>query len=257
MTIQLRSQYGADYRAAAVAALGVGDLPTVTAIASDSAASAAGLAIGDQIDKIDGHRFVPTPPRRTSGDFAPTAAALDVIERALVDGIAHISIIRHDKEFALTLRPKAACRARFDVRAGRSANASSDGINVQVSSDLVADTNGDAELAAVLAHELAHNILRHPQRLKGPAPHPSVKQTEIEADRLSVYLLEAAGFGTAGAESFWGRWGRAHDWGIFAAGTHPSWKQRVAIIQAEAERIATLKQAGRPLVAPSDLVPRS
>lgn len=255
MTIQLLAQYGQDYRAAA-AASGIGDRPTVTGTAPGSAAATAGLQPGDQIARIDGRDFAPIAASRPSGTFAPTAAALDAIERAMEDGHAQIEIVRAGKHLTVSLTPRRACHARFDVRAGRSANASSDGVQIQVSSDLVSDTRGDSELAAVLAHELAHNILRHPQRLKGPAPRPTVKQTEIEADRLSVYLLDAAGFGTQGAETFWSRWGRAHDWGIFAAGTHPGWKQRIAIIRTEAARIADMKRAGTPVVAPAELAAR-
>jgi predicted Zn-dependent protease len=83
-----------------------------------------------------------------------------------------------------------------------------------------------------------------------------VKQTEVEADRLSVYLLEAATYGTEGAESFWARWGRAHDWGIFATGSHPGWKQRIAIIRAESARIANFRQTGVPVTVTAELMPR-
>lgn len=257
MTVQLLAQYGAAYRAAAAAALNVGDVPTVTSLAPGGAATAAGLQVGDRIVAIDGHRFAPVAAGGAGGAFGPTSAALDAIERELADGTARLTVERAGAQIAITLVPRPACRVRFDVRAGRSSNASADGTYVQVSSDLVADTRGDTELAAVLAHELAHNILRHPQRLKGPRPRPSVRQTEVEADRLSVYLLDAAGFGAAGAQAFWARWGRAHDWGIFAAGTHPGWKERVRIVTVEAARIAARRAAGQPVTAPPDLDPRT
>ncbi len=256
MTVQLLSRYGANFRAAAAATLGVGDLPTVTAVAAGSAALSAGLRVGDRIAAIDGHVFRSQPAVRGSGDFGPTSAALDAIEAVLADGSARLDVVRGSERRTVTLTPRRACRARFDVRAGTSSNASSDGTYVQVASDLVAEARDDEELAAILAHELVHNILRHPQRLKGPAPRPTVLQTEIEADRLSAYLLDAAGYTTAGAERFWGRWGKARDLGIFSAGTHPRWKQRIAIFRAETAKIAAMKQAGRPVTAPSDLQPR-
>ena len=256
MTVQRLGQYGSAYRPAAVRRLGLSRLPTITAIAAGGAADAAGLRPGDVIAAIDGHEFSAAPTLRNEGDFAPTAAALDTIEEALNDGQALLHIQRADRALTVLLTSRPACRARFDVRAGRANNASSDGTYVQVSSDLVAQAHDDAEIATILAHELAHNILRHPQRLSGPRPRPRVRDTEIEADRLSVYLLDAARYPASAAIAFWSRWGRANDYGIFADGSHPGWKARVRAIADEATIVAAQRAAGRPVRAPVELAPR-
>lgn len=256
MVVQRLAQYGADYRAAAASVSGVAALPTITAIVPGGAAATAGLRPRDAIVAIDGHAFEPDPPSRRAGDFAGTSAVLDIIEDALADGRARLQVTRGGRPLTIDLSPRPACRARFDVRAGRSNNASSDGTYVQVSSDLVGQAQGEDELAAILAHELSHSILRHPQRLTGPRPRPRVRDTEIEADRLSVYLLDAAGYSPAAAIAFWRRWGRKNDWGILSDGTHPGWKQRVGLIEAEAAAIEAARADGRTVRPPEDLRPR-
>lgn len=255
MTVQQLGQYGQDYRAAARALLGVATRPTVTLVASGGAAEAAGVRPGDVIAAIDGHVFADIAPEYSAATFAQVATAHDAIDQALADGKAELTIIRDERTQHLVIVPRPACRARFDVRAGRANNASSDGTYVQVSSDLAGQARGDGELAAILAHELAHNILSHPQRLQAKGPRPNVRTTEIEADRLSVYLLEAANYSPADAIAFWARWGRANDRGIFSDRSHPGWKKRIATIESEAEAIVALRRAGKPVQLPADLRP--
>lgn len=249
------SQYGAVYRPAARAILRISERPTVALTVPGGAADSAGVRPGDVIVAIDGHAFAESAPTRNAGEFAGIATAHDVIDAALADGRAELSLLRDGRPLALTVMPRAACRARFDVRAGRRNNASADGTYIQVSSDLVAQAQDDGQLAAILAHELAHNILDHPRQRRAKGPRPSVRSTEIAADRLSVYLLDAAGYGVADAVAFWGTWGRANDLGILSDRSHPGWQKRIALIETEARLIAATKAAARPVVPPVDLLP--
>lgn len=253
MTVQQLSQYGADYREAARTVLGIAERPTVALVAAGGAAEAAGVRQGDVIAAVDGRVFEGFVPRRNAGEFAGIAAAHDIIDAALADSHAELSLVRDGRPLKLVIVPRASCRARFDVRAGRRNNASADGTYVQISSDLVGQARGDGELAAILAHELAHNILDHPRQLRAKGRRPAVRATEVEADRVSVYLLDAAGYSSKDAVAFWARWGRANDLGIFSDRTHPGWKKRIATIESEAQLIATAKAAGTPVALPPDL----
>lgn len=256
MAVQQLSQYGGPYRAAAQRVLAVADRPTVTSLVSGGSAEQAGLKLGDEIAAVDGHVFAGLAPKRAAAAFAGTKAAQDALDAAFADGAATLAVIREGRPFSITLKPRAACQARFDVRAGRSNNASSDGLYVQVSSDLVGQAKGDGELAAIMAHELAHNILEHPQRLTAKGQRPNVRTTEIEADRLSAYLLYAARYNIADAVTFWARWGKANDQGIFSDRTHPGWKKRIATIEREAALIASARDAGKVVSPPADLLAR-
>ena len=87
---------------------------------------------------------------------------LDALDRAFADGRALLGV-RRGGEPALDRRSQAeqGCASRFQVVAGRSLNARADGRYVQVTTALAAYAADDQELAAVLAHEFAHNVLRH------------------------------------------------------------------------------------------------
>lgn len=256
LTVQRLAQYGGDYRAAARQLLGIANRPTVTVIAPGGAAERAGIRRGDVLLSVNGRAFPDDAPRRKAGDFAGTAEVLDVLDAAVARGRVELAIQRGTAVLTVMVIPRAACHARFDVRAGRANNASSDGITVQISSDLVARAQNDGEIAAILAHELAHNILRHPQRLEAREQGLSTRRTEMEADRLSVWLLDAAGFAPADAAAFWRRWGKSRDYGIFSDGSHPRWRDRATAIEAEAAAIAALRTSGRPVVPPPELQPR-
>src|SRR3546814_5297547 len=60
--------------------------------------------------------------------------------------------------------PIPACRSRFEVVLGNSFLAQADGELVQIGSRFLADY--PQWVAAPIAHELAHNILRHRERLE-------------------------------------------------------------------------------------------
>lgn len=251
MVVQTLAQYGNQYRPAAAAVLQLTERPTVTAVAAGGAAAAAGVLPGDQLLAADGQRFTAAVAGNgTRGAYAPTAAALQTLDDALSDGMAVLSVLRDGAERTVTLRPPPSCRVRFEVRAGRSQGATADGVTVQVSSGLVVAAQSDGEVAAVLAHELAHNLLRHPQRLRAKEPGLKVRDTELAADRFSVHLLDAAGFAPADAAAFWRRWGRSRDLGLLAGGSHPGWRTRAVAIEAEAAAIAAARGAGRPILPP-------
>ena len=117
------------------------------------------------------------------------------------------------------------------------------------------------EMAAAIAHELAHNILRHRARLDAAGVDRGLgkqfgrsarlfKQTEVEADRLSVWLLAGAGYDPAAAARFWTRFGQRKGRPLFQAGTHPNWRDRVAALETEAAAVAAARAGGRPLRPP-------
>jgi hypothetical protein len=144
----------------------------------------------------------------------------------------------------VVLRPPAICASRFWVDARSGIDAGADGDGVRVTEGMMAFTSADdAQLAALAAHELSHNLLGHRARLDAGAGRTSdILATEIEADRLSVWLVANAGYDLPAVLIFAERFGRKTGWGILSAGTHLRWKNRRKVMAAE---IALIEKAER------------
>lgn len=257
MAVQLLGQYRPDLRPAARGELGLTNHPTVTLIASGGAAETAGVREGDVIRAIDGQSFAEDDSSK-GASFKALAAVHDRIEAAFADGKATLDIVRDGTQRHITVTARKACRVRFDVRAGETSRlfgrfADAGDSYVRVRSELVSQTKDDGELAAIMAHEMAHVILGHSRERSVKRQRLSVRERELQADRLSVYLMDAAGFSPLDAVSFWGRWGPANDPGPLSG--YPGWKVRLSAIQAEIANIVAMKAAGKPLQAPNDLHP--
>jgi len=250
IVLQTRSQYGRAYREAAAHVFGLGDLPTISVVIEGAAGERAGLHVGDQIVAIDG-----MPTRRDGGEstgVVEVGRALDTLDRGLADGVAEMTVRRGARTVVVALHATPACRARFEVRAGSANNASATAVTVQVSSDLVDPSRVGEDLAPLVAHELAHVVLRHEavldRRRGGILPGfgkngATLRASEIEADRLSVWLLALAGYPPEAAVAFWTRFGRSNDYGILSDRTHPDWRSRVAAIREEVAQVS--EQRGR------------
>jgi beta-barrel assembly-enhancing protease len=145
------------------------------------------------------------------------------------------------RELLFQLNP--VCASHFWVDASNKIEAGADGDQIRVTSALIDFVVTDDELAAVAAHELAHNLLGHPPGSAGARKNKSITATELEADRLSMWLLTNAGYDPQAAVRFWQRCGPKSCVGLFR---YPSWKKRVAGIKAEIELITkTPEQNGR------------
>ena len=71
-----------------------------------------------------------------------------------------------------------------------------------------------------------------------------IRETEVEADRLSVYLMERAGYDPDSAVRFWTRFGR-RGLNFLGSPTHPNWRRRIALFQSEIDRIRAARAAGQ------------
>lgn len=74
--------------------------------------------------------------------------------------------------------------------------------------------------------------------------------TEIEADRLSVWLMANAGYDPSAALRFAERYGRKADLGIFSDGTHLRWRNRIKIMKAEIDLIERAEKQNGLLAPP-------
>ena len=232
-------QYSRDVRAAAIHHFRFDGPVGVEAIIPGSAAAAAGVRANDTLLGVGQKRFNTSDPEAKAGTAALISARHQImmlpINRPLV---LHMRRDGIDQE--RTLVPAAVCRSRFEVVLGPEFIAQADGEMVQIGSRFFADY--PEWVAAPIAHELAHNILRHRERLEEKGVNygllsgigrnvPYFRQTEIEADILSVSLLANAGFDPKIAVLFWRAFGSTHGASILRSRSHPAWKKRIAIME--------------------------
>ncbi|WP_164115999.1 M48 family metallopeptidase [Sphingorhabdus sp. Alg239-R122] len=229
----------------------------VLAVAEGSPAQKAGIAANDSIVAINNADPLPNSDTRGKPSDKASIARLvrvrDGWENALAAGSVKLTLANTDGQRDITISPVKTCQSRFQLIPSKKFEASADGRLVSISTRMVDYTADDDELAAVIAHELAHNILRHLQRLEAAGHSDGLfgafgrsarltKQTEIEADRLSVWLMANAGYDPLGAIRFWNRYGKQHGKGVLSAPTHYRYKKRVQLFE---EEIAKMIQMGR------------
>ncbi|MEO9461907.1 MAG: hypothetical protein ABJ242_04145 [Marinomonas sp.] len=216
-------------------ALGLdGDFAVATAgsLAADSQTEAYQLAPDLEITAIDGAKINDWPAKKRL-DWKRLKRAHDLVDASLQDnGEVQLQLGSNQN---ITLYGVPACATRFELKSGGK-KALADGARVQLGSEFPGFAYAEDEFAAVVAHELAHNILEHRKWLDAKGRNRrAVRATEREADRLMPWLLANAGYDPRAAVRFMERWGPKHSKGIFRARTHDGWDERAEFVAAEAE----------------------
>tara|TARA_R110002167_G_scaffold18451_6_gene69028 strand:- start:1847 stop:2854 length:1008 start_codon:yes stop_codon:yes gene_type:complete len=256
-TLHAASQYSDALRPIAEARFGLeGDLPGVLAVASESPASKAGLAAGDLLIRVNGMALL-----RGDTSGPPThdglAGNVDRLDRALAGGPVTLEVRRGDTSRTVIMQPVVACSSVFQVDPSDEYNARADGKGVFISSTMAAYAASDEDLAMILGHELAHNVLQHhpsPEPLGEPHDIPAtalppgdLRTAERDADRVGLYLAVRAGFDMTGAPAFLRRFG-ADNWRVrYAQIGHASAEVRARALEDTQAEIAAQRAAGQPL----------
>ncbi|MBI1274777.1 M48 family metalloprotease [bacterium] len=167
-------------------------------------------------------------------------------------------------------------------------NAFADGERIHVNTAIMDFVRNDDELAAVIGHEYAHNLMGHIDGgnrnaaiggLLGMAADLLMASQGInsngeftkaganggrlsyaadferEADYVGSYLMYRAGYKLENAPAFWRRMSMEHPDSIYIGSTHPVNPERYIMMQKTAAEIREKKAAGEPLVP--DMKPRS
>lgn len=215
------------------------------AVVEGSPAAHAGLAADDRLLSVNG---VALAPGAAAPKPVPNRASVQRAQQALVEAMEKGEVVlrvagpRGERE--VRFRADRGCPAAVELLPSSEVNAWADGERVVVSAGILRRCRGDDDLALVIAHELAHNLLRHGRRSYSPAnrqgrlplppdtPQRGAQETEEEADRLAVRLARAAGYDLSGAESFLTRLAGAGA-PVLQAGTHPPLERRLALLRVE------------------------
>lgn len=240
-------QYDRAYAADAKRFFALGDDPAVLAVVPGSPADRAGVRSGDTLAAING---APVPAVRPGGKpFDRMEAVLDRFDQALVAGPVTLDLMRGGEALRVRFAGAPACATRFQVKLSEKMNAAADGNYVEVNSGFLPEFENEDELAAIVAHELAHNILRHRAVLDAQGVSRGIfgrfgknarriRATEIAADRYSLTLMANAGYRPAAAAEFWRRFEKEHSRGIFADATHLNGRRRADMLAAAAAELA-------------------
>ncbi len=241
-TLHAADQYPAEVRDGFAAPV------AVELVVPGAPAAQAGVVADDGVIAIDGQPL-PAPVRSDALTSATRDAAQARIAARVVSAPLPLTLRRAGTERRVVVQPRVGCRVEFEVLTGRKLGASSDGKVVQVGGALF-ERFGDDQIAVVVAHELAHAILRHRVRLEAAGVKWGLlsefgrnarlfRRTETEADLLSAYLLRNAGWDPQLAVRFWREHGSSIDGGMFHSRTHPSARDRAAAIAAELATMPT------------------
>jgi beta-barrel assembly-enhancing protease len=237
LRVHVLGQYAASVRRDAETLFGLADYPAILAIAPGSAAANAGAKPGDWIVSIDGIDMRPAP---AAADYAAIERFDAALEAALAQPPVTLITRREGKDERLQFTGTRGCASRIELVPDKKRNAAADGKIVQITTGVLSETQSDDELAFIIAHEMSHNILKHRDRLdRLGRSAKAIRETEIEADRLGLQLMAAAGYDPLAAARFWERFGRKTGSGIFSDGTHMRTKARVAFLRIAAAGLKT------------------
>jgi Zn-dependent protease with chaperone function len=247
-------QFDSASRTAAQAHFAFATPVAVEGVIADSPAERAGLREDDSLVRVGSVNIAALPgkPGTTQRLVAAQLAIADLPPGAPIE----VEAIRAGVPLKVTIHPIPVCRSRFELLLTSGYNASADGTMVQISSRFLEEYTSD-QVAAAVAHEFSHNILHHRDRLEARGVDFGIlsgfganvkyfRQTELQADLLSVYLLANAGYPPRASVAFWWRFGPSKAGGIFRSRSHPHWRDRVATLEAAIAKLETI--SARPMI---------
>lgn len=246
------ADYDAEGGRLVLAAWPLGRGPGVLAVIAGSPAAQAGLQAGDVVTEYNGTPVPSAEAIAAIPDAKARRAAVEeaeaLLEAELRRGPTRLTVLRGGAMHEVTLGSRPGCPARVRLARSSQPNAFANGRWAVVTTRVMEFTRSDDELAVVIAHELAHNILAHKQRLDAQGVPRGllrrfgknaerIRATEEEADRLGVRLLAAAGYDRSAIIPFWRRfYARFDSPQLFR--THPGLKARERLIVEVLDEIA-------------------
>lgn len=250
LVLQHLLQFELSDRAGLASASALDRGPGVIVVVPGSPAAKAGIQADDVLLAIDGVAL----PREDGLDLpfaAPRAhvradAVQDLLERGERSTVA-LTVLRGGTTITARVAFLPACPSRVHLARSGQRNAYADGRHVFLTTGLVSQLKDQDELAFVIAHEMAHNILGHAAIMRGRAVRGGigralgssgriVRATEDAADTLGGELMLDAGFDPVAGSELLRRFGGA---GVDLFGTHASADARIAAMQALARARTT------------------
>ena len=233
----------------AKAAFGFAKPIQIAALVKNGPAEAAGMKVNDGVNALD-DAALPGPENSAEKTGYRRMASFKALIAARMSQktTLPLKLTRQGGTVDVILSAPLVCASDFQIDPSAQFDAGAQGNMVSITSAFAEYAADEAELAAIVAHELAHNILQHRARLDAAKVNrglgrsfgksrQAILATEIEADQLSVWLLANAGYDPAAAIIFWQRYRRERGAQLFSDGTHLNWNKRIAIMQTQIDRM--------------------
>lgn len=173
------------------------------------------------------------------------------------------------------------CYYYFKMQDSDDLNAYADGKNVVMFTGMLRFMQSDEEVATVLSHELAHNLMGHPEATQGNAAAGALLGVaidalagsqgystngqfsqmgasagvltysvpfELEADYVGMYIMGRAGYDISKAPGLWRRMSLENPEGIYNRTTHPTNAERFVALNKTINEISSKKKIGMELL---------
>lgn len=229
-------QYPQAAREGAGSHFGLGERLGVMAVVADSPAASAGLGANAALISVNGRELA------GAGEGAPGRAAAEragqMIVEELKKGPVALRVSGPDGERTVRFGAVAGCSSRVELQPALEVNAWADGARVVLTTAMLDQCRTDDDLALVIGHEMAHNVLGHRDRLASmgvsatraasAADLAKIRDAEDEADRFAAGMARTAGYDLARAASFIERLVKASGLTSGAAATHSAPSLRLA-----------------------------
>ncbi len=189
------------------------------------------------------------------------------------EGIS-LRILRDGAETLFEITPDKTCDYTIVLSTQDIVNAYADGKNVIITRGMMRFTESDTELALVVSHELAHNVMNHMDAKTRNVVLGSVldivaavlgvntggtfgnlgaraysKEFEAEADYVGLYMMALSDLDFETAPHFWRRMAALHPGNIKKnhASTHPATPERFVALEKTVQEIKQKLLNGTPL----------
>jgi Zn-dependent protease with chaperone function len=146
-------------RAQDIKAAGFTDEARVVLVIAGSPAEKAGLQTGDRLVSIDVHKLEPTIGVKKIG-----VLLIKILKQHKSGFVIPIEIRRTDQRHTINMAPETICRFPVVLSRAGAVNASTNGKTITLNQGLLRSEPDMRKIQFVIAHELAHAILRHPQK---------------------------------------------------------------------------------------------
>jgi peptidase M48-like protein len=286
--------YARDWQAAARAA-GLTDTVSVVGVVKGSGAERAGLRPGDKIIDLAGAPLVSGPTalkeagKRLTTQFAVVklqardAGASAETPAPLTFAATTLSLVvkRDSATIELEVPMDTVCAYRVVAQKSDALNAFADGQNIYVTSSMIRFASEEQELETVVAHEIAHNAMRHIDAKKRNAMLGALfgaildvaaasygvntggeytnqmaalgamtfsQDFEREADYVGLYILARAGHPIKNAPNLWRRMATESPGSIKFASSHPTTAERYVRLEHGIQEIEKKQADGMALL---------